>query len=291
MTRPPALPHPVLPGLPARQRGISLIELMVGLALGLLVVGVALGALMASRGVSGTVSDATQLQQQASHIFRVMGRQLRQAGSLRLLLASHKPDTTPPENIDIADPVAFEAGAADFNPAQDTVRGNDNPTGELYKLSVGYSNYTEPLHTFAADQSLQRNCLGQTSSSTLIQSHFVLDSSTLRCAGVAGLSGRQPFAENVADFQALYLMQAPQGADRVQYVSASAVGNDWPRVYGVEVCLVLYGAEAIDMPAGSTYTGCDGNSIDLATLAAPRRNRLHMVFRNVYQLRGQGVAG
>ena len=72
------------------QRGLSLVELLVGLLLGMLIIAVALGALMASRAVSGTVSDASQLQQQASHIFRVMGRQIRQAGSLRLLLSSAK---------------------------------------------------------------------------------------------------------------------------------------------------------------------------------------------------------
>lgn len=59
------------------QRGMTLIELMVGLAIGLLTISVALGALMVSRGVSGTVTDASQLQQQASYAFRVMGQQIR----------------------------------------------------------------------------------------------------------------------------------------------------------------------------------------------------------------------
>src|SRR5256885_14713923 len=44
------------------QRGLSLVELLVGLLLGLLIIAVALGALMASRAVSGTVSDASHLQ-------------------------------------------------------------------------------------------------------------------------------------------------------------------------------------------------------------------------------------
>ncbi|CAB5656701.1 Tfp pilus assembly protein PilW [Delftia tsuruhatensis] len=272
---------------------MTLVELLVGMVLGLLVIGVALGALMASRGVTGTVSDASQLQQQASHIFRVMGRQLRQAGSLRLLLASQK---APNEPIDIADPVALEARADDFIPANDSIRGNDTPASNQFALTVGYSNYTQPLHSPQGSASLQRNCLGQTNSATLIQSHFVLDttSNTLRCAG--GGSTRQPFAENIANFQLRYLMQAPDGAARVRYVSAAEVGANWPRVYGVEVCLVLFGTEAIDMPAGSTYTDCADSTgtaatIDMTTLPAPRTRRLHMVFRSVYQLRGQGLAG
>lgn len=277
----------------SRARGISLVELLVGLVLGLLVIGVAMGALMASRSVSGTISDASQLQQQASHIFRTMGRQIRQAGSLRLLMAVRKAATEP---VDIGDHVAFVVRAEDFDPARDTIQGNDAPASGQYKLTVGYSNYTQPLHIAAADASLQRNCLGAVNSDTLIQSSFVLDTSshTLRCAGKAS-AGQQPFAENVANFQVRYLMQAPRGIAQLQYVNAAAVADNWHRVYGVEICLVLFGTEPIDMPAGNTYTDCTDSSgaaatVDMTTLPAPRTRRLHMVFRSVYQLRGQGAA-
>ena len=66
------------------QRGLSLLELMVGIAIGLLVVAVAMSALMVSRGVSGTVSDASTIQQQAAYAMRSIGMQLRQSGSLFL---------------------------------------------------------------------------------------------------------------------------------------------------------------------------------------------------------------
>ena len=66
------------------QQGVTLLEMLVGLIIGLLVVAVAMGALMVSRSVTGTVSDASGIQQQGSHILRVVGSQLRQAGSLYL---------------------------------------------------------------------------------------------------------------------------------------------------------------------------------------------------------------
>ena len=70
--------HQFLPFIPttplkSQQRGVTLIELLVGIAIGLMVVAVALGALMASRSISGTVSEATSLQQQAAYAFRVIG--------------------------------------------------------------------------------------------------------------------------------------------------------------------------------------------------------------------------
>ena len=72
------------------QQGVTLIELLVGIIIGLLTVAVAMGALMISRSVTGTVSDSSMLQQQASYAFRVIGQQLSQAGSLRINLATQK---------------------------------------------------------------------------------------------------------------------------------------------------------------------------------------------------------
>ena len=51
---------------PRKQQGLTLVELMVGIAIGLLVIAVAMGSLMVSRGISGTVSDASAIQQQAA---------------------------------------------------------------------------------------------------------------------------------------------------------------------------------------------------------------------------------
>ena len=58
----------------------------------------------------------------------------------------------------------------------------------------------------------------------------------------------------------------------------------------------LYGDEPISLPDGSTYNGCDTaagpiNMSSTGALPANRKNRLHMPFRNVYQLRSQGLAG
>ena len=96
------------------QRGVTLIELMVGITIGLLTVAIAMGALMVSRGVSGTVSDASIIQQQAAYAMRVIGLQLRQAGSLRLNL---DPGTAAAESGYLI-PAAFETDYTD--PADST---------------------------------------------------------------------------------------------------------------------------------------------------------------------------
>ena len=287
---------------PLRQRGVTLIELMVGIAIGLLTVAVAMGALMVSRGVSGTVSDASEIQQQASYAFRVLGRQLRQAGSLRLKLSANQQEGVS-DPIQVGDPVAFELdytdGTNQFTLATHTLRGMDAPAAGQYKLTTGYRNYTEPVyHPKVANtpESLQRNCLGGEGTPVLIQSAFVLNTTTneLRCSGNDNDNGNtaQPILRNVANFQVRYLLQtaAGTGNPNLRYVDAATVGTNWGNVFGVEVCLVLYGNEPIDLPAGSTYTDCDGSTaVTMNTLAAPRNRRMHMVFRNVYQLRSQGL--
>ena len=118
----------------------------------------------------------------------------------------------------------------------------------------------------------------------------------LRCAGSD--NAPQPVLQNVADFQVRYLVQndSATGIPTIQTVNAATVGTNWTSVFGVEVCLVLYGNETINIPAGSTYKGCDGADIDMTTLPADtatikRKNRMHIAFRNAYQLRSQGLTG
>lgn len=276
------------------QRGVTLIELMVGVAIGLLVVAVAMGALMVSRGVSGTVSDASGIQQQAAYAMRVIGLQLRQAGSLYL---NPNPTNAASDNV-LTAPVAFEttapaSGAANgFDPATHTLSGASDPV----TLTVGYRRYKEPVHANAAEQALARNCTGgpaNTSEDQRVESVFQLNGSDLRCAGNG--AGAQPIVQNVANFQVRYLLQdlSELGNAKIQYVAAGAVGSaNWSRVQAVEVCLVLYGVEPIDMPSGSTYTDCDGSTkVDMSTLTGERARRMHIAFRNVFQLRSQGLIG
>lgn len=278
------------------QKGVTLVELMVGITIGLLTVAVATGALMVSRGVSGTVSDASQLQQQASYAFRVIGQQLRQSGSIRLNMAPKSAAAV----VDAADPVAFEAAyinPADpsdaFHPKTNSINGQDTPV----QLITGYRNYVESLYTTAStasDASQFRNCLGENGTDAIVRSTFGYDNVKfeLTCAGTGAA---QPLIQNVADFQIRYLSQTGgnTGDPKIQYINAATAAADWTQVFGVEVCIVIFGTEVIDVPAGSVYKGCDGTNINFSSsgsLPAQRKNRLHMTFKKVYQIRSQGLA-
>lgn len=270
-----------------RERGVTLIELMVGIAIGLLVIAVALGALMASRGITGTVSEATTLQQQAGYAFRVIGQQIRQAGSLELNL-NPSIVLTPASGANPAmGPVAFDAPdpagvRPPFSRASSTLKGDATPS-----FSVGYQNYTESTTAASTPVALLRDCLGQNKVTSGIPDNPVLTSAFKRnaalnelvCNGTGGDSGEQAIIGNVTDLQMRYIQQAA-GTTNLQYISDASTITNWGSVYAVEVCLELTGTEPI--PDGSaTYTNCSGN-------ATAYGGRLKMVFRNVYQLRSQG---
>ena len=157
-TTPPISRRPSTPRR-RQQAGITLIELMVGVALGLLVVAVGIGALMVSRGYAGSVGEATQLQQQAAYAFRVIGQQIRQAGSIELNLATHQvPGSATP--TDPADPVGFLVKYANFG---QILSGNDAPDTNEFSLTVGHQNYFEKQvgTTSTYTDTMFRDCLGQ----------------------------------------------------------------------------------------------------------------------------------
>ena len=253
------------------QAGLTLIELMIGLAVGLLVVAVATVSLLGSRSVTGAVSDISGIQQQAAYVMRTFGTQLRQAGSLYLDLGLDADG-----DGEITSATAFQ-----LRGSTDTAIAENNGS-----VTIRFTGYEEP--TFANAGPISRNCLGAPGSipagtTASIESIFTLNGTDLRC-------NDQPIAQNVAAFQVRYLLQGTDQDDPTMLYTNSADVADWNRVQGVEVCLVLFGTERIDLPEGASYTGCDGSTaVNITTLAAPRTNRMHYVFRNVIQLRSQGL--
>ena len=256
------------------QAGLTLIELMIGLAVGLLVVAVATVSLLGSRSVTGAVSDISGIQQQAAYVMRTFGTQLRQAGSLYLDLGLDAGDES-----DIITPTVFQL-RDDSEQAIHEAEG----TGAI---TIQYTGYEEP--TFADNGPISRNCLAEPGKGVLgpgetipLESIFTISGTDLYCNG-------QPIAQNVAAFQVRYLLQGTDQDDPTMLYTNRAGVADWNRVQGVEVCLVLFGTERIDLPEGASYTGCDENDVDITTLEGDRTNRMHYVFRNVFQLRSQGL--
>lgn len=279
------------------QHGVTLVELLVGLAIGLLVIAVATGGMLISRGLSGTVSDASSIQQQGSYILRIIGQQLRQAGSLYL-----NPDPLNESATNVLAPVVFEIKAIpDADGGGNSFEQKDSISGDGESLTIGFMRYEDDAFisnnatnsTIGTDY-LARNCLGGPSNTTdkKIESIFSLTGNDLRCA--ANGESSQPIAQNVAQFEVVYIEQSFGDGTTINYTPGSEMPTDksdprWRSVQGVQICFVLYGNESINLPEGSLYTDCNGEKIDMTTLDGNRKNRMHLLFRNTYQLRSQGL--
>ena len=251
------------PGLRHRQQGLSLIELLAGMAIGLLVIATAFGALLLARSAAASVSELGQLQQQGSYALHVIGQQLRQAGSLE------------PVRDETTGLHAFAPDAAGIGDAVAVISGTEGADGASDSVSVAATRARWPAASGSPRIWAQYDCIGaNVETENLISATFSLDAKgQLMCRSAKGL---QPVIGNVADFQLGYRVDTGSG---IQVMDAGAVQRAklWAAVTAIEVCLDLRGSE-ISAGAFKDYRGCDDAD-------KPRAGRTHLVFRNLFRLR------
>lgn len=265
-----------LSSMQSKEGGATLIELLVGLTIGLLTITVGLGAIMVSRGVTTTVNDTTTLQQQASYAFRVIGQQLRQAGGRPLNAAA-----------DPRDAATFVQPTAVSLSSLPPIAGLDTPTASQFAISLRYINASESIYPPPPSSTpitgyLTSDCQGSNqgiASAPIILNEIRKNGTDLECSNSIGMV--QPIISNMVDLQIRYLQQKLNIADsqpQFRYASAANLSStDWPEVYGIEVCIELEGEQVIDT-VGASYTKCDGTT-------AARGNKLRMVFKNIFHIR------
>ena len=255
----------------AEQTGMTLVELLVSVALGLLIISIALSSVLVARSLSSTTAEVSQMQQKAAYAFRIIGQQVRQAGS-RNLRTAHSP-TEKAAFIDHPQIAVYRA-----------VEGQSSVSGISYPLAVAFQNTRQrsyPLVNGALqERPLHSNCLGELlddSSHAVKSSRFALVDGNLVCAGSGDA---QPIISGVEDFTVKFMLQETPAA----HLQAFSFGgsevvdtpSDWSKVYAVKVCLELVGSMYVDT-AGATYVRCNGESAD-------RGNRLRTVFRNTFHI-------
>ena len=248
-----------------RQRGLSLVELLAGMAVGLLVIATSFSTLLLSRSAAASISDLSQLQQQGSHALHVIGQQLRQASSLE------------PWRDEATGLHAFGAETAEPGDAAPSVSGTEGAGGTPDSVSIGYARGRWPAGSGAPRNWAQYDCDGtnvENQDHDKVRAVFSLDAKgQLMCRG---MKTSQPVISNVADFQVDYRVDSGAG---IRHMDASAVqgANLWHAVTAIEVCLDLRGDEKGPQATGS-YRSCAGDP-------RPHSGRTHLVFRNLFHLR------
>lgn len=264
--------HRRYPGLRSRQQGVTLLELMVGLTIGLLVVLAAVASIAFTRASARAVSDAAALEQRGSLLMMQIGQQLKQAGAI---------------NAVISDPgsgkVVFDTsyrGVVDGSSTAVQISGADGASGAPDTFIISYA----PPN----DGSVARNCRAQNAmtyppapavGSPQVVNVFDVANEQLRCG--TGGAQQQPIAEGVRDLQVFYLRRTGANADIVRQTATElgASAADWAAVDAVEVCLHMVG-DRVQAPA-VTLNDCSDSAQNFDD------GRVHRFIRQVYYLRNK----
>lgn len=269
------------------QRGLSLMELLIGITIGLLVVVAALGSLSFTQVTSTTVGDSARLQQKANNAFRVMGLQLRQTGGIELTQDSG-------------------TGLVVYDRFNGTTGFNGwNGTGpDIAITGVEGGGGPDTVRLSYQDNGVSRDCLGNLATTTpliRVDNEFYVNSGRLMCKGANGAI--QALIDGVEDFQVTYgqkvvtLDAAPAklapassaasatsaGLEQSDYrlftAATASIFTPVPKsvVQTVTICLQLRSDLATDVRSESIQ-GCSG------TVASD--GFIRRVYRNTYTLRG-----
>jgi hypothetical protein len=255
---------------PNRERGIALMELLVGMVTALLVTAAAFATVRVLHESSTEIDDLARLTRQGGFAMQRVGGFLREAGSV-------DPERDPVSGLH-AFPVD-RLGAGDAAP----LAGTDGKDGASDSVSVLFVAPQAP-HPSAADAGRPApkptpyyDCSGAAiDAGTPVRMRFEVDpAGRLMCSA----RQRQPVIDDVAGLRLRYRVEVGAG---LQTLDARAVdrARRWAEVRAVEVCMDLVNGRSAPRPARA-YLGCDGATAD-------PQGRRHLVMRQLFSLRRTG---
>ncbi len=266
----------------SRMKGLTLIELLISLVIGLVVVGAVIVSMIGS-GKAGRFQEAySQMNEDAQIALSILSRDLQMAGYSQPsdLVNIALPAATPSFVLTFASlgagNIVFGCDTGFANPSVATVACGP-ATVTTAAIEVAYEadlKNTVPQGT----PSVPSDCLGNgipVGPPYIARNRYYLSVSTtattsgrpeLYCASNNVANTGQPLVENIEDMKILYgVAVAAAPTQVVRYVTAAQVATvpDWGNVISVRVCLQVRSAEPVLAPGGEdvlTYLDCAGTS-------------------------------
>lgn len=265
----------------ALARGLSLIELMISMVIGLVVVGAVLAAYLGSGASSKHSQAMAQITEDATVALNIMRAHIAQAGYSR--------------------PVAFNGGKIVPVYTGPSLFGCNTGFADLSvgisALACGSGSQHAIAVAFEADESnsimggtpkAPLDCIGNGLAEQgtappgkyyLSYSRFYVASSgsggnALYCRGSsAGTTGGQALVENIQSLQVLYGLAQAGKQEARQYVNAQqlvAAGASYNDVVSVRLCVVVASSGNV-LDAVTPYQGCDPFAAPITPNASDRR--------------------
>ena len=259
-----------------RMRGVSLIELMVSLAIGLVVVGAVLVTFVDSGKTSRYQAALGQMNQDAQMALNVLSREVQLAGYVSPVQVLGSP---PPPPVFGCDGTKGTIPFTDPDATGDVVCGPAvGATVSAFEVVYEADTY----NTVVATGNLPTDCLNSPRDPLLVGAYIVRNRyfidigpsgrPELYCA--SNWHDKEPLLENVDDMQILYGVTAPAEPTQVvryaragkdvstaETVNAQAAG-EWNNVMSVKICLVMRSSDPIVTSEDTqTYLDCDSQSV------------------------------
>lgn len=270
---------------PSSQRGVSLVELMVSLVIGLLVIGAVLISYLGSRQTAVQQAAYRQMNDDAQIGLSIIARDLMLAGYTRptgVSAITGRFSGTPPFAV-----FGCDKGFVMPNKLGELVAADCALTGTSSAIEVIYEADKDNTVADSSDPK-PSDCVGNiideplTPAPWLRNRYYVVDSAStgtarpeLHCASnlpnrAGARIGGQPLLENVEAMKATYLeallplRATPLEDQRYRYVAASGV-SEWGSVLAVRVCLLMRSSDPILTAEDTThitskYLDCDLNA-------------------------------
>lgn len=240
--------------LPSRQAGLSILEMLVAMAIGL-VITAAIGYLfIGSVGTFRTQDDNARLQENGRFVMDMLGRDIAQAGYTDIT-----PVYTDPKTEFVGTPISGENGVV-------AARVAERKAGTDY-LRLSFDGTAD--------------CVGgAVATNPVVNEYYVNAGNQLMCAGNGAGGAAQVFAEGVEDLQLIYGVD--NNGDRAvdQYTATPA---NWGQVITAQVCLLLRSPNTGAAAQAQQYQDCAGNN------QVAGDTRLRRVLRVTHQLRNRGA--
>lgn len=287
-----------------RQHGLSLVEMMIAMTLGLMITG-AIGYLFVGSRTTYRSQDANaRVQDTGRFVMDYLGRQIQMAGRTEI--------TPLAADSNIEFPGIAISGTNTERTLTYPVAGGGSQTRGVDELRVRYQLSNMGGSAIldcngTAGAAVNNNTTILNTETTLNQSLTPISGSggkqvgtvvtvfelrrhatrTLAGRGVAELfcwgngGAAQPIAEGVEDLQFQYGLDTNNDATVDEWIATTPTAAQQPQIIAVEACVLIHSMEIGAVPAPMRVTDCSG-----ATFTA-NDTLLYRTFRQVYTLRNR----
>lgn len=293
-------------------QGLSLIELMISMVIGLVIVGGLIAMYSNTLGSTAVAKAQSEMNEDAQYILRVLSHQIQQAGYNPIQRGRSTVNTLIGGFGVFACSNGFSNATSAANASALTCNAAAAAGG--HGLAIAYE--ADIRNTKATSGSLPTNCLGnalvqQTDASSgdtyyVAENRYYVKNNALYCAGTETTIQEQPLADNVeklevslgtahptngTKFVAGYLTPTEIGPATV---AGGTVGVDpnlvaltpeqrWGKVVTVRICVIMRSDKEV-LTEATDYYGCDSSA---ASTVTPGDRRLYRAYVRTIAIRNR----